>query len=203
MLHTWVMNDKAKALLERIVKLATNVHNLHGRYELSKEGYEELRGLVKEAMECLKPTPQTPSYAYSDGPGVIHNHGTVITGAAEELGKMMEMYQSAGYMARPEYQLESTADGRVLIGGGCPFPSGHVHTADLVAREPMWKGYRQADIIAACHTSYGASHGLYAFVNDEIASPFGGTVFWPTSQITLRREAGLRRPDESDYRKLG
>lgn len=204
------MNDKTKAVLERIVKLATNVHNLHGRYELSKEGYEELRGLVKEAMECLKPTSQTPSYPYSNDPGVIHNHDTLITGAAEEIGKMMEMYQSAGYMAKPEYQLDIRADGRTFIGG-MSFPSGHVHTADPVAKQTMWNGYRRADVLVAAATegNWVIGWSNHRFEGDNVTADVDGKAVTlchfrePERFIYFCRDKGLRHLSEPDYKKLG
>lgn len=188
MLHTWVMNDKAKALLERIVKLATNVHNLHGRYELSKEGYGELRGLVKEAMECLKATtetsPQSPAYAVGPGRWRIQTgvHGPVAVVATPQ-----------------EYD---TMDTSVTVS---------IYAMEVPTQEPMWKGYRAADVIALRAFMNGNSIDCYRLMGDQIEfnADFGheesewNELNLASGEESSMRGQGLRRPDEPDYKKLG
>jgi hypothetical protein len=76
------VTDKTKKLLERVINLGTRVSWLNGRCELGKEGYEELRGVVKEAMECLKPKEDVRAVLFHDGRGVVSSEEPKVTSYA-------------------------------------------------------------------------------------------------------------------------
>lgn len=44
-------------ILKRLVTWATGVNTLNGTYTLSRDQYQELRAMQKDAMEALKPEP--------------------------------------------------------------------------------------------------------------------------------------------------
>jgi hypothetical protein len=190
------VNNRTRNLLERMIKLATNVHWLHGRAEISKDSYEELRGLVKEAMEELK--PKEPPMA-------------AIKQAAEGIKRLLDQGRSAGIYA-------PATIGRVELDASRAMPVSHqilfysdggVHVADAVAdqSEPMWHGYRQSDVLACARVrhplcKYEIEDGLIVKIHPDGSK---SSTAWHelATEPFLRRENGLRRPDEPDYKKLG
>lgn len=66
----------AKEFLEKFIKLTGEVTNLHGRRELSKDGYELMRNMLREAMDGLgtKNEVHGPDPVKKSAPTGTHTH---------------------------------------------------------------------------------------------------------------------------------
>jgi hypothetical protein len=189
------VTDKTKKLLERVINLGTRVSWLNGRAEFGKDGYEELRGVVKEAMECLKPSTITVKFLkpVTGGPityAPIYQQTKLEKQALEASRELPGQYDSSG---KSGYHLNFNQHGA------------------FVGTEPMstWCGYVASDIVAAATLLYSYPVGYYKFEwadgrmwnNRETHNQW--RVLEEVDEKDMRVRAGLRRPDEVDYRKLG
>ena len=201
------MNDKTKALLERVIKLATGVSCLHGRYELGKDGYEELRGIQKEAMAILKEEKRAEGMKQNDvmtfygikcvpDPNIPPGAGIIIHRTTSKGVTVTTLPSPA-----PPTHLHFKADGSVDIAGQ-PAPT-----------EELWHGYRKADVLEAAYrhlpicSARSNDIGVRLLGGDlklAYADGFSQTATWQGGwELELRGRHGLRRPEEPDYKKLG
>lgn len=185
------MNDKTKALLERVIKLATGVSCLHGRYELGKEGYEELRGIQKEAMGLIKgegPKFNDVMTFYGikciPDPNIPPNAGIVLYRTTPK-GVTVKTLPSPA----PPTHLHFKADGSVDIAGH-PAPT-----------EELWHGYRKNDVIHLAHQHFPKCQWTWQGKDLTWSNPNSGNE--GVAGAEYFRGFGLRRPDEHDYKKLG
>jgi hypothetical protein len=205
------VTDDVRKILTALVTLGTNVSCQNGRYELDKAGYTELRRLVRASMEAVEqakkpvlvfnidpatwrelPFTMTPPKTVAAAPLVCKTTFTEVVRATQD-----------AYLAKNGVLYDVSTHRPVSTGD---------HRGGQIVAEPKWRGYLMSDVRAVWARVWKSG--------DEVQLELGGSlVFWNVDHYTnadspspgggprrheeTLREAGLRRPEEPDYKAQG
>jgi hypothetical protein len=161
--------------LKDFIKFTGEVTTLHGRHEVSKEGYRQLRELMNQAMQALRSNNQAPGMDAVISPKY----------AAKELptnAKPIQTYANSQVQANYNPKLVVTPN--MMLRG-------YLGSDMIVARAGMTANPR---------SHYKFEDGVLYYNNAPMGFPTNDRE-WTLEEAMMRRH-GLRRPDEPDYEPL-